>query len=65
VEAHVYFAECEKFSTPVFVKRLKYGTVDLYELLCRMEKLMKIRKENNSAVVECLAQEKISSEMFG
>jgi len=49
-QAHVYFAECEKFSTPVVVKRLKYGNVDLYELLCRMEKLMKIRKENNSAI---------------
>jgi serine/threonine protein kinase len=49
-QAHVYFAECEKFSTHVVIKRLKYGNVDLYELLCRMEKLMKIRKENNSAI---------------
>jgi serine/threonine protein kinase len=51
--AHVYFAECEEFSTPVVpvvVKRLKHGNVDLHELLCRMEKLMKIRKENNSAI---------------
>jgi hypothetical protein len=49
-QAHVYFAECEKFSTPVVVKRLKFGDVDLYKLLCRMEKLMKIRKKNNSAI---------------
>jgi hypothetical protein len=49
-QAHVYFAECGKFSTPVVVKRLKRGNVDLHELLCRMEKLMKIRKENNSAI---------------
>jgi len=26
-QAHVYFAECEKFSTPVVIKRLKYGNV--------------------------------------
>jgi len=49
-QAHVYLLS-EKFSTHVVVKRLKYGNVDLYELLCRMEKLMKIRKENNSAIL--------------
>jgi serine/threonine protein kinase len=49
-QAHVYFAVCEKLSTPVVVKRLRYGNFDLYELLCRMEKLMKIRKEKNSAI---------------
>jgi serine/threonine protein kinase len=49
-QANVYFAECEKFSTPVVVKRLKHGNVNLYELLCRMDKLMKIRKDNNSAI---------------
>jgi len=49
-QAHVYFAECEKFSTPVVVKRLKHGNVDLRELLCQMEMLMKTRKQNNSAI---------------
>ncbi len=49
-QAHVYFAECEKFSTPVVVKRLKHGNVDLHELLYPMEVLMKIRKKHNSAI---------------
>jgi len=49
-QAHVYFAKCEKFSTPVVVKRLKQGNVDLFELLYRMEMLMKTRKKNNSAI---------------
>ncbi|CAK9864227.1 unnamed protein product [Sphagnum jensenii] len=49
-QAHVYFAECEKFSTPVVVKRLKHGNVDLHKLLYQMEMLMKTRKENNSAI---------------
>ncbi|CAM6053868.1 unnamed protein product [Sphagnum tenellum] len=49
-QAHVYSAECEKFSTPVVVKRLKHGNVDLFRLQRRMEMLMKIRKKNNSAI---------------
>jgi hypothetical protein len=49
-QAHVYFAECEKFSTPVVVKRLKHGNIDLFRLQRRMEMLMKIRKKNNSAI---------------
>jgi phosphoribosyl-AMP cyclohydrolase len=49
-QAHVYFAECRKFSTPVVVKRLRARDVDLHELLCRMEVLMKTRKKNNSAI---------------
>ncbi|CAK9261687.1 unnamed protein product [Sphagnum jensenii] len=36
-QAHVYSAECEKFSTPVVVKRLKHGNVDLFRLQRRME----------------------------
>jgi serine/threonine protein kinase len=49
-QAHVYSAECEKFSTPVVVKRLKHGNVDLFRLQRRMEMVMKIRKKNNSAI---------------
>ncbi|CAK9203748.1 unnamed protein product [Sphagnum troendelagicum] len=49
-QAHVYFAECETFSTPVVVKRLKHGNVDMYELRSRMEMLMKTRRKNNSAI---------------
>ncbi|KAH9541027.1 hypothetical protein CY35_14G038000 [Sphagnum magellanicum] len=49
-QAHVYFAECEKFSTPVVVKRLKQGNVDLFRLQRRMEMVMKMRKKNNSAI---------------
>jgi hypothetical protein len=64
-QAHVYFAECEKFSTPVVVKRLKHGNVDLHELLCRMEKLMKIRKENNSAICRVFGAGEDFVEMFG
>jgi hypothetical protein len=46
-QAHVYFAE---FSTPVVVKRLKHGNVDLFRLQRRMEMVMKTRKKNNSAI---------------
>jgi serine/threonine protein kinase len=49
-QAHVYFAECEKFSTPVVVKRLKDGNVDLFGLQRRLQMVMKIRKKNNSAI---------------
>jgi serine/threonine protein kinase len=49
-QAHVYFARCEKFSTPVVVKRLKQGNVDPIRLQRRMEMVMKIRKKNNSAI---------------
>jgi len=52
-QAHVYSAKCEKFSTPVVVKRLKQlkqGNVDLYRLQRRMEMVMKMRKKNNSAI---------------
>jgi phosphoribosyl-AMP cyclohydrolase len=46
-QAHVYFAECRKFSTPVVVKRLRARDVDLHELLCRMEVLMKTLQFGN------------------
>jgi serine/threonine protein kinase len=49
-QAHVYFASCDKFSTPVVVKRLKYGNVDLLQLQRRMEMLMKTMKKRNSAI---------------
>ncbi len=49
-QAHVYFARCEKFSTPVVVKRLKHGNVDLFRLQRRMERVTKTRKQNNSAI---------------
>jgi hypothetical protein len=49
-QAHVYFARCEKFSTPVVVKRLKNGNVGLFRLQRRMEMVMKTRKKTNSAI---------------
>ncbi len=49
-QAHVYFASCDKFSTPVVVKRLKYGNVDLFQLQRRMERVMKTMKKRNSAI---------------
>jgi serine/threonine protein kinase len=49
-QAHIYSAECERFSTPVVVKRLKHRNVDLFRLQRQMEMLMKIRKKNNSAI---------------
>ncbi|CAK9203822.1 unnamed protein product [Sphagnum troendelagicum] len=49
-QAHVYFASCDKFSTPVVVKRLKYGNVDLFQLQRRMEMVMKTMKKRNSAI---------------
>ncbi|CAN5958989.1 unnamed protein product [Sphagnum jensenii] len=36
-QAHVYFAHCEKFSSPVVVKILKQGNVDLFRLQRRLE----------------------------
>jgi tRNA A-37 threonylcarbamoyl transferase component Bud32 len=49
-QAHVYFASCDKFSTPVVVKRLKSGNVDLFQLQRRMEMVMKTMKRRNSAI---------------
>ncbi|CAK9203783.1 unnamed protein product [Sphagnum troendelagicum] len=53
-QAHVYFARCEKLSRPVVVKRLKDVSVDLLSLQRRMEKVMKVRKENKSAICAVL-----------
>jgi len=44
-QAHVYFARCKHFSTPVVVKRLKHRNVDLLRLQRRMEILMQTRKK--------------------
>jgi hypothetical protein len=49
-QAHVYFARCKHFSTPVVVKRLKHRNVDLLRLQRRMEMVMQTRKKNNSAI---------------
>jgi serine/threonine protein kinase len=49
-QAHVYFAECDKIKASVVVKRLKHGNVDLSRLQRRMERLMKFRERNNSAI---------------
>jgi len=53
-QAHVYFARCKKLSSPVVIKRLKAVSVDLFSLIRRMEKVMKIRKKNNSAICAVL-----------
>ncbi len=53
-QAHVYFAHCEKFSSPVVVKILKQGNVDLFRLQRRLEMVMKTRKQNNSAICRVL-----------
>jgi serine/threonine protein kinase len=48
-QAHVYYAKYGSFM-PVVVKRLKYGNVDLFRLQRRMERVMRMRKKNNSAI---------------
>jgi len=57
-QAHVFFATCEKFSTPLVVKRLKYklkrGQEDLMELQKRMDKVMKTSRRNSSAVCKVM-----------
>jgi serine/threonine protein kinase len=53
-QAHVYFARCGKLPSSVVVKRLKDVSVDLFSLQRRMEKVMKIRKKNNSAICAVL-----------
>jgi serine/threonine protein kinase len=57
-QAHVFFATCEKFSTPLVVKRLKYklkrGQEDLVELQKRMDKVMKTSRRNSSAVCKVM-----------
>jgi serine/threonine protein kinase len=57
-QAHVFFATCEKFSTPLVVKRLKYklkrGEKDLVELQKRMDKVMKTSRRNASAVCKVM-----------
>jgi serine/threonine protein kinase len=49
-QAHVYWAGCKKFLSPVVVKRFKHGNVDLSHLKRRMEMVMKIRRKNSSAI---------------
>ncbi len=53
-QAHVYFAKCVKFPMPVVVKRLKNVNVDLFRLQGRMERVMKLRKKNDSAICRVL-----------
>ncbi|KAH9543526.1 hypothetical protein CY35_13G069900 [Sphagnum magellanicum] len=54
-QANVFFAECEKFSTPVVVKRLKCGQVDLLKLRRRMDKVMRLVRERSSAICRVMA----------
>ncbi|CAK9203773.1 unnamed protein product [Sphagnum troendelagicum] len=53
-QASIYFATCPKFSMPVVVKRLNDVNVDLLCLQRRMDRVMKIRKKNNSAICTVL-----------
>jgi serine/threonine protein kinase len=57
-QGDVFFATCEKFSTPLVVKRLKYklkrGQEDLVELQKRMDKVMKTSRRNSSAVCKVM-----------
>ncbi|KAH8943763.1 hypothetical protein BDL97_13G071500 [Sphagnum fallax] len=54
-QANVFFADCEKFSTPVVVKRLKYGQVDLLKLRRRLDKVMRLVRERSSAICRVMA----------
>ncbi len=53
-QASIYFATCPKFPMPVVVKRLNDVNVDLLSLQRRMDRVMKIRKKNNSAICTVL-----------
>ncbi|CAK9863115.1 unnamed protein product [Sphagnum jensenii] len=54
-QANVFFADCEKFSTPVVVKRLKYGQVDLLKLRRRLDKVMRLVRERSSPICRVMA----------
>jgi serine/threonine protein kinase len=54
-QANVFFAYCERFSTPLVVKRLKYGQVDLLTLRRRMDKVMRLVRERSSAICKVMA----------
>jgi serine/threonine protein kinase len=54
-QANVFLADCEKFSTPVVVKRLKYGQVDLLKLRRRLDKVMRLVRERSSAICRVMA----------
>jgi serine/threonine protein kinase len=54
-QANVFFADCEKISTPVVVKRLKYGQVDLLKLRRQMDKAMRLVRERSSAICRVMA----------
>ncbi|CAK9203744.1 unnamed protein product [Sphagnum troendelagicum] len=53
-QASIYSATCPKFPMPVVVKRLNNVNVDLLSLQRRMDRVMKIRKKNNSAICKVL-----------
>ncbi|CAK9201795.1 unnamed protein product [Sphagnum troendelagicum] len=54
-QANVFFAYCGKFSTPLVVKRLKSGQVDLLKLRRRMDKVMTLVRERSSAICRVMA----------
>ncbi len=53
-QANVFFAAYDKFSTPVVVKRLKYGQVDLLKLRRRLDKVMRLVREHSSAICKVM-----------
>ncbi|CAK9261684.1 unnamed protein product [Sphagnum jensenii] len=53
-QASIYFATCPKFPMPHVVKRLNDVNVDLLSLQRRMDRVMKMRKKNNSAICTVL-----------
>ncbi len=54
-QANVFLATCSKFSTPVVVKRLKYGEVNLLRLRRRMDRVMRLVREHSSAICRVMA----------
>jgi len=53
-QASIYWATCPKFPMPHVVKRLNDVNVDLLSLQRRMDRVMKMRKKNNSAICTVL-----------
>jgi len=54
-QANVFLATCSKFYTPVVVKRLKYGQVNLLRLRRRMDRVMRLVREHSSAICRVVA----------
>ncbi len=61
-QANVFLATCSKFSTPVVVKRLKSGQVNLLTLRRQMDRVMRVVREHSSPICRVMA---VGKDNFG